>query len=183
MRVPFSRTIGSCPSSRRRAAATRPAIPAPAIVTRNSGQGERRLVLDVLDPHALRTPHEDREGVRGVDDVVDLDTEVPCGGEVLVGRLHEHSEVVEEWPFLRTGLAGLELDPRAAHLHPRTAGRAGRRGAEAEGAVLRGRRLWVGGAQRDVVEAVIEVGFRFHEAERDAFTQLEVRLALPPADL
>ena len=34
-RVPFSTTRGSCPSSRRRAAATRPAIPAPATVTFN----------------------------------------------------------------------------------------------------------------------------------------------------
>ena len=28
-------------------------------------------MLDVLDPHALRAPDENREGVRGVDDVVD----------------------------------------------------------------------------------------------------------------
>ena len=53
-----------------------PPSPRPATVTRNSGQGERRLVLDVLDPHALRAPDEDGERVRGVDDVVDLDAEV-----------------------------------------------------------------------------------------------------------
>src|SRR5215467_14287516 len=95
-REPFSTTRGSCPSWRRRAAATRPAIPAPATVTRNSGQRERRLVLDVLDPNALGTTEEDRERVRSVDPAVDLDPEIPRGWFLLVGRIDEDGQVVEE---------------------------------------------------------------------------------------
>ena len=141
-------------------------------------------MLDVLDPHALRAPDEDRERVRGVDDVVDLDAEVARRGLVFVGRVDEHGEVVEERPFRRPRLAGLELDPRPADLDARAPGRAGRCGAEAEGAVLRCRRLRIGGAERDVIEVVVEVGLGLDEAERDAFCHLEVRLALtPPLDL
>ena len=42
----------------------------------------------------------------------------------------------------------------------------------------------IGGAERDVVEVVVEVGVGLDETERDAFAELEVRLALaPPLDL
>ena len=73
-RVLFSSTVGKAPSSRARAAAHNPAIPAPAIS--NSGQGEGRLVLDVLDLDPLRAPDEHGVRVRRVDDVVDLDPEL-----------------------------------------------------------------------------------------------------------
>ena len=36
------------------------------------GQGEGGLVLDVLDAHALRSPDEDRQGVRPLDEVLYL---------------------------------------------------------------------------------------------------------------
>jgi len=43
------------------------------------------------------------------------------GGDVLVCRVDEHGKVVEKRLFGRAGLAGLELDPRAADLDPRAA--------------------------------------------------------------
>src|SRR5690348_2132952 len=125
-REPFSSTAGSAPSSRARAAAHSPANPAPAIS--NSGQGERRLVLDVLDAHALRTPDEDRVRVGGVDDVVDLEPELARLLDVLLGRLDAHGEVVQERTLRIAGLALVELDERPADLDPRLARRARRRG-------------------------------------------------------
>src|SRR4029078_11560052 len=87
VRVPFSCTVGKAPSSRARAAAHNPAIPAPAIS--NSGQGEGRLVPHALHLCALPAPpatHASalRRGARdervvrlgGVDEVVDLDPEL-----------------------------------------------------------------------------------------------------------
>ena len=109
---------------------------------------------------------------------------MPRRGLVLVGRVDEDGEVVEERLFRSARLTGMELDPGPAHLHARTPGRAGRRGTEPERAVLRRRRLGIGGAERDVVEVVVEVGVCLDETERDAFCQLEVRLALaPPLDV
>src|SRR5205085_8894435 len=51
---------------------------------------ERRLVLDVLDANTLGPPEEDRVGVRRINDVVDLDTEVVCRSDVLVRRVDEN---------------------------------------------------------------------------------------------
>jgi hypothetical protein len=59
------------------------------------GQREARFVLDVLDPHPLGTPEEDRVRVRRVDDVVDLDPELFGLGDVLFGRVDKYREVVE----------------------------------------------------------------------------------------
>ena len=95
MRSPFSCTVTSAPSWRARAAATRPAIPAPAI----GGQlheRERRLVLDVLDLHALRAPHEHGVRVRCVDDVGDL------GGQLF--RVVARSTSTARW--FRSGRSG-----------------------------------------------------------------------------
>ena len=57
----------------------------------------------------------------GVDDIVDLDAEVVRAGDVLVRRLDEHREVVEQRPLGRARLAGMELDERAADLDTRRA--------------------------------------------------------------
>src|SRR5262245_53654120 len=89
--------------------------------------------------------------------------------------------MVEERLSRRARLARLELDPCSANLDPRTAGPARRGGAEAEGAVLRRGRLRIGGAQRDVVEVVVEVGLGLDEPEHDAFAELEIRLAFAPS--
>ena len=59
------------------------------------GQGEACFVLYVLDPHTLRAPEKDRERVRRVDDVVDIDAELLGLGDVLLGRVDEHREVVQ----------------------------------------------------------------------------------------
>src|SRR5947207_15445635 len=84
-RSPFSSTVGAAPSSRARAAAHNPAMPAPATIT-SLGQREAGLLLDVLDPDAPGTPEEARVGVGRVDDVVDLDTDLLGLGAVPVGR-------------------------------------------------------------------------------------------------
>src|SRR5438105_12851300 len=102
-RVPFSISLGWSPSSRARAAATSPAMPAPAMST--SAQGERRLVLDVLDANALRPAEEHRVGIGRVDDVVDLDAEVVRGRERLVGRVDEHGEMVQQGLLRHAGIS------------------------------------------------------------------------------
>jgi hypothetical protein len=92
--------------------------------------------------------------------------------------------VIEERLLRRSRPAGLELDPGSTHFDARTVRRTWRSGPEAERTVLRGRRLRIGRAQRNVVEVVVEVGVGLDETERNTFAQLEVRLALaPPLDL
>ena len=49
-------------------------------------------MLDVLELDAVRAPDEHGEGVRGVDDVGDLDSQLLCGRS----GVDEHPEVVEE---------------------------------------------------------------------------------------
>src|SRR5207237_5808416 len=56
-------------------------------------KGKAGFVLDVLDPHTLRAPEEDRVGVRRVNDVVDLDAELFSLGNVLLCRVHEHRQM------------------------------------------------------------------------------------------
>src|SRR5436189_4919640 len=123
-RSPFSSTVGEAPSSRARAAAHNPAMPAPATIT-SLGQREAGLVLDVLDPYALGAPEEDRVGVGRVDEVVDLATALLGVGDVLVGRVDENGEVVQQRPLGIAPTAGVDHDGCTAHLDPRLGGRAG----------------------------------------------------------
>src|SRR5919198_510893 len=97
-RVPFSWTTTSAPSSRARAAAASPAIPAPATTRSGSAldEGERRLVLDVLELDAVRAPDEDRVRVLCVHDVGDLETPLLRLPDVLVGGFDAKPEVIEE---------------------------------------------------------------------------------------
>src|SRR6184192_1201951 len=138
--------MGAAPSSRARAAAHRPAMPAPAMMSVPTGNGGRslgarsarepeprpaspagtlgqcefRLVLDVLDAHAFRAPDEDGPCVRGVDHVLE-DAHVLCLGNVLVDRVDEDRKVVEQRLVRIPRLAGMELDVRAADLDTRMA--------------------------------------------------------------
>ena len=136
-------------------------MPAPAIET--SRERERRLVLDVLDAHALRAPEERGEGVRSIDDRLDLDAEILRVGDHLVGGVDEHRQVVEQRPLGLAGLARVELDVGAADLDARGPGR-----LEAVPQVLRGRPLRVARVQGDVVEVVLDVGRRLDERDPDA---------------
>src|SRR5829696_2111592 len=96
-RSPFSCTTTSAPSSRARTAAASPAIPAPATTrsgTARLDEAERRLVLDVLDLHALGPPDEHGLRVGRVHNVGDLEPARLGLLELVVGRWHEHGEVV-----------------------------------------------------------------------------------------
>ena len=73
-------------------------------------------MLDVLDPDAVRAPEEDRERVRRVDEAVDLDPRVLRVLLVLVGRVDEDGEMVQQRPLGRAGVALVELDEGAADL-------------------------------------------------------------------
>src|SRR3954451_23038852 len=106
-------------------------MPAPATIT-TLGQRERRFVLDVLDPNALRPPDEDRVGVRRVDDVVDLNAELLGLRDVLLGGVDQNCEVVEERPLGIARSALVKLHEGAADLDPRLLRGAWRRIAEAE---------------------------------------------------
>src|SRR3954454_13097867 len=94
-RSPFSRTRTFAPSSRARAAATSPAIPAPATSRSNLDQREARLVLHVLDLDPVGAPDEDRVRVGRVDDVGDLDPLSLRFLDVIVRGVDLESEVVE----------------------------------------------------------------------------------------
>src|SRR5947208_16705763 len=116
--------MGAAPSSRARAAAHRPAMPAPAMMsvpTGNAGrslgarsareldprpespagtlgQCEFRLVLDVLDAHAHGAPDDDGPGVRAVHHAL-ADANVLCLGNLLVLRVDEGLEALDRQPL------------------------------------------------------------------------------------
>src|SRR5207247_7553378 len=116
------------------------------------------LVLDVLEAHAVRPPDEHRPRVRRVDDTLD-DPLLFRLTRVLVGRVDEDREMVQQRPLRHAGIALVELDVRTAYLDPRTA--AVRLGAaEAELRVLVRGSLWILREQRDVIEVVVDVGRR-----------------------
>ena len=88
-------------------------------------------MLDVLELDALGPPHEDGVRVRAVDDVGDLETELPGLGEVLVGRIDAQAEMVEqralrllpgaavdEPDLRRSGRDALSVDPKAELAQP-----------------------------------------------------------------
>ena len=135
-------------------------------------------MLDVLDLDALGPPDEHGVRVRRVDEVGDLDAELTRLLDVLVRRVDEHREVVQQRALRVAGLARVELDVRAADLHARRA-RGARRGGEkpsarTRAAVCSGRAR----EQRGVVEVVLDVGRRLDEAEPQLFVDVEVRLPL-----
>src|SRR6186997_425710 len=111
-RSPFSWTTTFAPSSPARAAATRPAIPAPATTRSGSvlDEGEGRLVLDVLELDAVRPPHEDGIRVRRVHDVGDLEPSLLGLPDVVVRGLDTQPKVIEQRPLGLRGLACLEID-------------------------------------------------------------------------
>src|SRR5215204_4707507 len=107
-RSSFSNTTVLAPSRRASAAATRPAMPAPATTrsAKRSDQREAGLVLHVLDAHAGRAAQEHGERVGCVLDVVDLDAALLGVALHLVGRIHEQRDVVEQRAL---GLGALSL--------------------------------------------------------------------------
>src|SRR6185437_2756838 len=175
-RAPFSSTVGKAPSSRARAAAHNPAIPAPAIS--NSGQGEGRLVLDVLDLDPLRAPDEHGVRVCRVDDVVDLDPELAGLRDVILGRLDQNGEMVQQRPLRIARLTLVELDERPADLHPWRARGPRRSSGEAQPEVLLGRLLGRLRPQRDVVEVVLDLRRRLDEPEPQPFRDVCVDLTV-----
>src|SRR5438105_15654517 len=115
-RLPFSSTTGASPSSLARAAATSPAMPAPAISTLR----ERKLwlVLDVFELDPLWAPDEDGKGIRGIDDGGDVITRVLCLGS----RVDEAGEVVEGRPVLPCARpVGVQLQVGRVDRRPRCA--------------------------------------------------------------
>jgi len=76
-------------------------------------------VLDVFDPHTLRAPEKDRVCVRRVDDVVDLDAELLGLGDVILGRVDEHREMVQQRALRLARVALVQLDEGASDLDPR----------------------------------------------------------------
>src|SRR4051812_36692041 len=103
----FSSTSGRAPRRRASAAATRPAMPAPATVRsfKGSDQREAWLVLDVLDADARRPAQEHRERVRGVLDVVDLHPALLGLTLDLAGRVDQQRDVVEQRALAAVALA------------------------------------------------------------------------------
>jgi len=128
-------------------------------------------VLDVLELHPVGPPDEERDRVRRVDEVVDLDPEILGIGPMLLDRVDEDADVVQERTLRVAEVAGEQLEERAAHLQPAVTGR-----SEAEGLPLNGRRNRIGGDERDVVEVELRVGVGLDQHDLEAFP--EIRLAL-----
>src|SRR3954447_15239814 len=158
----FSSTSTAAPRRRACAAATRPAMPAPATIrsgmARTLLQREAGLVLDVLDADAVGAAHEDGQRVGGVLDVVDLPS-------VLLGLLldrrggvDEHGEMVEQRALALLAAAALEAHDLVGDGSDAVAA------VEAElGEALRAQ-CRVRHAQDDVVEAVVDVVGIFAQA-------------------
>ena len=102
---------------------------------------EARLVLDVLDLHAVRAPEEDRVGIRGVDDVGDLDPELVRAAMCSSAESTRTARWFRSGSLGRADLAAVELDVGAADLDARSLGQARRDRIEAEPDVLGGRFL------------------------------------------
>src|SRR6266516_5087552 len=142
------------------------------------GQREACFVLDVLDPHTLGAPEKDRVRVRRVDDVVDLDAELLSLRDMLLGRVDEYREVVQQRALRLARIALVQLDESAADLDARLLRWAGGRIAEAEPLVGPSRGGWVAREQRGVVEVVVDVGSPLDEPESKALVEVEIGLAL-----
>ena len=71
-------------------------------------------MLHVLDLYALGAPDEERVGVRGIDNVGDLETEIVRLANVLLRGIDEDGEVVQERPLGLLDVALVELHERAA---------------------------------------------------------------------
>ena len=113
-RSPFSYSVASSAELAGRAAATSPAIPAPAIAAQLH-ERERRLVLDVLDLHALG-PHTNTAYVFGAST-----TSATSAGSLLRPSSARSTRTARWFRSGRSGsgIAVAELDERAAHLDPR----------------------------------------------------------------
>jgi hypothetical protein len=131
-------------------------------------------VLDVLDLHAFGPPHEERAGVRRVDEVGNLDAELTRLRESVLGRVNEDAEVVQERPLRVHGLASVELDVRAAGLAARDAGVARLRRLKAEGNVLLGGRVGLPRVERNVIEVVVDANRCFDEPDPQTVPELGV---------
>src|SRR3954447_10148061 len=162
----FSSSRTPAPRRRACAAATRPAMPAPATIrsgmARTLLQREAGLVLDVLDAYAVRAAHEDGQRVGGVLYVLDLPS-------VLLGLLldrrggvDEHGEVVEQRALALLVAAALEADDLVGDRGDAVAA------VEAELGEPLGAQRGVGHAQDDVVEVVVEVVRILDEAHAQA---------------
>ncbi len=133
-------------------------------------------MLDVLDADAVGPEEEHRERVRRVDEVVDLDANAYRLVPVLLGRVDEHCDVVQQRALRRLRVTLVELDVRAGDLHPRRPARAGVGGVEPEPLPLARRPLGIGREERDVVEVEVEVGRMLDDADREARLDLLERL-------
>ena len=141
-------------------------MPAPA--TCNVHVREKRgLVLDVLDAHAVRAPEEDGERVRRIDEALDLDAGIFRVALVVVRGVDEDGEMVEQRTLRISGIALVELDVRAADLDARHAVLRRRR-REAVVEVRLRRDAGIGRDEGDVIEVVVDLGPRFHEAHLDS---------------
>src|SRR3954452_172634 len=162
----FSSSRTTAPRRRACAAATRPAMPAPATIrsgmARTLLQREAGLVLDVLDADAVRAAHEDGQRVGGVLYVVDLPSVLL--GLLLDrrGRVDEHGEVVEQLALALLAAAALEADDLVGDRGDAVAA------VEAELGEPLGAHRGVGHAQDDVVEVVVEVVRILDEAHAQA---------------
>ena len=93
------------PSCRKNACATR---------------AQRRLVLDVLELHAVGACQEERTAVLGVHLAVHVDSQRLHGAADVVERFHEETEVVEQRPAGRLRRSGVQLDVLGAKAHAST---------------------------------------------------------------
>src|SRR5438093_1033324 len=82
----------------------------------------------------LRLSRDDRsaERLEPVQPVIDLDAELFSLGNVLLCRVHEHREMIQQRPLGVARVALVQLDEGTADLHARLLRGAGRRVAEAE---------------------------------------------------
>jgi len=130
-------------------------------------------VLDVLDPDAVGSPDEDRARVRRVDDALD-DPQILRFRGVLLRRIDEHGQVVQQRPLRLAGITFVELDVGPTHFDARIPLLARLGMVEAEPRVLVGGLLRSPGVQGDMIEVVVDVCRRLYEPDTDALPELDL---------
>src|SRR5215210_3846854 len=134
------------------------------------GQGERRLVLHVLHAHALGSSDEDSEGIRTVDEVLDLQSSLLGLLTVVLSRIYEATNVEEHASSVRIGRGAGEAHAVLACFH---GGGVVSRGEahlheSARGLLRRPR------AQVEAIEVVVsELSFTRNQGEREPFGTCE----------
>src|SRR5215212_5619595 len=133
-------------------------------------QGERRLVLHVFDAHALGPSDEDSEGIRTLDEVLDLQPPLLGLLAVVLRRIYEATNVEEHASSVRIGRGAGEAHAVLARFHGGGVVSRGEAHLHESARGLLGRSH----SQDETIEVVFrELSFARNQGEREPFGTCE----------